>query len=108
MTECIFCKIRDGSIPAKMLYADEELMAFYDINPSAPIHVLLVPKTHIANTLEINEQDQLLMGHMIVTANKIAKDLGLHDGYKLQINTGKGGGQEVFHLHLHLLGSKRL
>lgn len=106
MTECIFCKIRDGSIPAKILYADDELMAFYDITPSAPIHVLIVPKKHIANTLEIDEQDQSLMGHMIVIANKIAKDLGLHDGYKLQINTGKAGGQEVFHLHLHLLGKK--
>jgi histidine triad (HIT) family protein len=106
MTECIFCKIRDGSIPAKMLYTDDEIMAFYDINPSAPIHVLIVPNKHIANTFEIDEQDQSLMGHMIVTANKIAKELGLHDGYKLQINTGKDGGQEVFHLHLHLLGKK--
>ena len=108
MTECVFCKIKDGSIQTKMLYADDELMAFYDINPCAPIHVLIVPKKHIANTLAIDEQDQSLMGHMIVTANKIAMELGLHEGYKLQINTGKAGGQEVFHLHLHLLGTKRL
>ncbi len=104
MINCIFCKIVNNEITSKKIYEDEYIIAFYDINPSAPIHVLIVPKQHINNTLELTDNDKDLVGHMLIKANEIALKLGLNDGYKLQINTGKAGEQEVYHLHLHLLG----
>jgi histidine triad (HIT) family protein len=104
MIDCIFCKIAINEIPSKKIYEDEKILAFYDINPSAPVHVLIIPKQHITNTFELTDKDKDLAGHMLVKANEIALKLGLKQGYKLQINTGKSGGQEVYHLHLHLLG----
>lgn len=104
MIDCIFCKIINNDLPASKVYEDEIILAFYDIKPSAPIHILIIPKKHITNTFELTDQDKDLVGHMLVKANEIAIKLGLTHGYKLQINTGKAGGQEVYHLHLHLLG----
>jgi histidine triad (HIT) family protein len=104
MIDCIFCKIINNDLPASKVYEDEIILAFYDIKPSAPIHILIIPKKHITNTFELTDQDKELVGHMLVKANEIAIKLGLTHGYKLQINTGKAGGQEVYHLHLHLLG----
>ncbi len=105
MLECIFCKIVNKSIPAKIIYESEEVLAFYDITPKAPVHFLVIPKQHIESMLELTDQHQMLIGKLMVKANSIAKSLGL-EGYKTHINTGITGGQEVFHLHIHILGSK--
>jgi histidine triad (HIT) family protein len=105
MENCIFCKIIKNEITAKKVYEDNSVLAFYDINPSAPVHILIIPKQHIVNTFALTENDKNLMGHIIVSANEIALRLGLNQGYKLHINTGKAGGQEVYHLHVHLLGN---
>ena len=104
MINCLFCKIINKDIPATIVYEDEEILAFHDIHPVAPVHILLIPKRHIINTLELQENDKILMGHMMFIANKIALQMNLSAGYKMQINTGKSGGQEVFHLHLHVFG----
>ena len=105
MSECLFCKINTKSIPAKVIYDDDDMLAFYDITPKAQVHFLLIPKEHINSMLELTAEHQLLMGKMLVKANQLAQSLGL-EGYKVQINTGAKGGQEVFHLHMHILGNK--
>lgn len=105
MANCLFCKIIDKSIPAKIIYEDDDLLAFYDIAPKADIHFLLIPKLHIESMLDLNQSHHILMGKMLLKANELALKLGL-EGYKVQINTGVKGGQEVFHLHLHVLGNK--
>lgn len=107
MTDCIFCKIANGEAPATIRYEDEELIAFDDINPKAPTHVLIVPRDHIESTLELSPQEDELMGKMIRVAVKIAQKEGVAEsGFKLIINTGKDSGQLVDHLHLHLIGGK--
>jgi histidine triad (HIT) family protein len=103
--KCLFCKIINKELPAKLIYEDEDLIAFYDIYPKADVHFLVVPKKHIESMLKIEEHHQTLMGKIMLKANQIAKNLGL-EGYKVQINTGLKGGQEVFHLHVHILGNK--
>lgn len=105
MSECIFCKINAKTIPAKVVYDDDDMLAFYDITPKAQVHFLLIPKEHINSMLDLTEKHQTLMGKMMIKANHLAKSLGL-EGYKVQINTGIKGGQEVFHLHMHVLGNK--
>ena len=105
MTDCIFCKIMKGEIPSKKAFEDEKILAFYDISPKAPVHVLVVPKTHIRSLIETADDQKELMGNLMIRIKKIAKKLGLDkNGYKVVINNGKGSGQIVFHLHLHLLG----
>lgn len=104
MTECIFCKIINKQIPAKIIYEDEQMLAFYDIYPKADIHFLITPKEHIESMLTLEEKHKLLIGSMMVKANQLAVELGL-DGYKVQVNVGVNGGQEVFHLHAHVLGN---
>jgi histidine triad (HIT) family protein len=101
--DCIFCKIVKGSIPAKKIYEDEDVIAFNDINPSARIHFLIVPKLHIESLASCEEQHIALLGKMLLLAPKLAKEQGL-SGFKTLINTGKDGGQEVFHIHVHVLG----
>ncbi len=101
--DCIFCKIVNGSIPSKKIYEDEEVIAFNDINPSAKVHFLIVPKTHIDSLTSCDIQHQDLLGKMLLLAPKLAGDQGLA-GFKTLINTGVDGGQEVFHIHLHVLG----
>jgi len=105
MTDCIFCKIIKGEIPKKFVYKDNDLVAFYDINPKAPVHVLIVPRKHIESLREIKEEDKDLMGKLMLVVKQIAEKLGIaKEGYKVVINNGRVSGQLVFHLHLHLLG----
>lgn len=109
MEDCVFCKIIKGEIPAKKVYEDEEILAFNDIQPAAPIHVLIIPKKHIANLMEIEAEDTALMGNIIQTAKKIAKQLGIEeDGFRLIVNCGKDAGQEVMHIHFHLLAGRKM
>ena len=101
--DCIFCKIVNGSIPSKKIYEDEDVFAFNDINPSAKVHFLIVPKAHIDSLASCEAQHQSLLGKMLLLAPKLAKEQSLA-GFKTLINTGRDGGQEVFHIHLHVLG----
>lgn len=105
MTDCIFCQIIAKTLPAEIIYEDEEMIAFNDLYPKAQIHFMLIPKLHIESMLELNQQHINIMGKIMVNANAIAKAQGL-TGYKVHINTGLSGGQEVFHLHVHILGNK--
>jgi len=105
--ECLFCKIASGQIPSKRVFEDERYFAFRDINPQAPTHVLVVPKTHIATTNDIAEADTALIGGLFRVAAKIARDEGCADeGYRTVFNCNRGAGQTVFHVHLHLLGGR--
>ncbi|MDF1758163.1 MAG: histidine triad nucleotide-binding protein [Legionellaceae bacterium] len=106
---CLFCKIVDGEIPAKIVYNDDEIMAFSDIAPQAPIHLLIIPKTHIATINDASDEHTLLLGKLVKTAKILAKEHGLSEsGYRLVFNVNSGGGQEVYHIHLHLLGGRQL
>lgn len=105
MTDCIFCKIINKQIPAKTIYEDDDLLAFYDVNPKAEIHFMIIPKEHIESMLHLKTHHQDLMGKIVLKANELATKLGL-EGYKVQVNTGVKGGQEVFHMHVHVLGNK--
>lgn len=102
MPDCLFCKIVSKDIPSEMIYEGSLAVAFKDINPKAKHHYLIVPRKHIDSVITMEEDDQGIMGHLIWDAHKIGKDLGL-EGYKLQLNCGKKGGQEIDHVHLHLL-----
>ncbi|MBF0804125.1 MULTISPECIES: histidine triad nucleotide-binding protein [Neisseria] len=104
MTDCIFCKIATKEIPATVVYEDGEMLCFKDINPAAPVHLLLVPKEHFDSLAHAQPEHEPLLGKMMMKVPKIAEAAGLAGGFKTQINTGKGGGQEVFHLHIHILG----
>jgi histidine triad (HIT) family protein len=109
MSECIFCKIIAGEIPSTQVYRDEQVIAFRDINPVSPTHVLIIPNKHIASVNELKSDDEQLMGHLFTVAKEIAVQEGVAEsGYRLIINTGPDGGQEVFHIHLHLLGGQRM
>ncbi|MFA6285427.1 MAG: histidine triad nucleotide-binding protein [Parcubacteria group bacterium] len=107
--DCIFCKIAEKEIPADIVYEDGDVIAFRDAHPIAPVHVLIIPKKHIASITDISAEDTMLMGKLIATAKKIAEDLKISEkGYKLLIRVGEHGGQEVKHIHLHLIGGARL
>jgi histidine triad (HIT) family protein len=107
--DCIFCQIASGQIPADIIYQDQEIIAFRDIKPQAPVHLLLIPKRHIPSLNQLKEADLLLIGRMVAVATKLAKDEGVAEkGYRLAINCGTEGGQVVPHLHMHLLGGRRL
>ena len=108
MENCLFCKIINGEIPSEKVYEDEEILAFKDIHPKAPVHILVIPKKHISSAMEIEEQDEALIGKMFIVIKKLAKEFGLENGYRIVNNCGSDGGQEVMHLHLHLLGGKKL
>ena len=101
---CLFCKIASGEIPSKKIYEDEDVFVFHDIHPVAPVHFMLIPKLHLSSLLEANETHSALLGKMLVLAPTLAKEQGLHQGFRTVINSGKGGGQEVFHLHIHVIG----
>ena len=102
MEDCIFCKIIAGEIPSEFIYEDDQAVVFKDISPKAPTHLLILPKKHIPSIAEADESDSGLLGHLLIVAKKVAVQLGLK-GYNLQINVGKDGGQEVFHVHIHLM-----
>jgi histidine triad (HIT) family protein len=105
---CLFCKIAEGQIPAKIVYQDEDVVAFEDINPQAPHHILLMPRRHIASMSELTEEDSHMLGVLFVVAAKLAQKLGIDKtGYRFVTNVGPDAGQAVFHLHFHLLGGRK-
>ena len=106
MDNCIFCKITQSEIPAEKIYEDDDVIAFNDINPAAPVHFLIIPKIHVASSLDCEETHQSILGRMLLLAPKIAQEQGCADGFRTIINTGRVGGQEVFHLHIHIIGGK--
>ena len=107
--DCIFCQIVDGKIPGDIVYQDEEVIAFRDINPVAPTHLLIIPKKHISSLAHLADAEAPLIGHMVKVANQLARKEGVAEsGYRLVINSGEQGGQLVPHLHMHLLGGRRL
>jgi histidine triad (HIT) family protein len=107
--DCIFCQIVAGKIPSQTLHQDESVIAFHDINPQAPVHILIVPKRHISSIAQLTQAESTLIAHMVDVANQLAKEQGiLETGYRLVINAGPEAGQVVPHLHLHLLGGRRL
>ena len=111
MTEqdCLFCRILDGEIPADIIHESESTVAFRDLNPQAPTHVLIIPRRHIATINDIEPDDEELIGSLYSAAKQVAQDEGLtEDGYRVVMNCGEGAGQSVFHLHLHLLGGRPL
>jgi histidine triad (HIT) family protein len=105
--DCIFCKIAAGQIPARKAYEDDEIVAFHDIHPWAPVHILLVPKQHIASMAEVGDEHAALLGRMMALSPRLMKELGVTNGFRHVINTGRDGSQEVMHLHMHLMGGPR-
>lgn len=105
MSDCLFCKIAAGEIPSKRVYEDEVCVAFYDIDPQAPTHFLVIPRQHIASVAEVGEDNAALVGHMLAVIAKVAKDLGL-DSYRVVSNCGEQAGQSVHHLHFHVLSGR--
>ncbi len=109
MTEasCIFCRIVRGEIPAQMVHQDQDLVVFRDIHPAAPVHLLMVPRLHVESLIEAGPEHSALLGKMLLLAPRLARENGAEDGFRLVVNNGPGGGQEVYHLHLHLMGGPR-
>ncbi len=105
---CIFCEIAKGNIPSNKVYEDDKVLAFYDLDPQAPVHVLIIPKEHITSADDINEQNSSIVAHVFEAAAKITKQLGLTNGYRIVNNCGEDGGQSVKHLHFHLLGGRSM
>ena len=107
--DCIFCQIVSGKLPTDIVYQDEEVIAFRDIEPQAPVHLIIIPRRHIPSLVQLSQADLSLVGHMVDIANQLAKREGVAEsGYRLVMNCGKEGGQLVPHLHMHLLGGRRL
>jgi histidine triad (HIT) family protein len=105
----IFSKIVAGEIPAEIVYKDDRVTAFKDINPSAPVHILIIPNKEIATVDDVTPEDEAVLGHLFIAARQVARDLGISEsGYRLIVNCKSDGGQEVFHLHMHLLGGRKL
>lgn len=104
MSDCIFCKIVAGEVPADKVYEDADLLAFHDIRPFARVHLLIIPKQHIASLADCTDAHEGLLGKMLLLAPRLAREHGLESGFKTLINTGRGGGQEVFHIHVHVFG----
>lgn len=108
MEDCLFCKIVDGEIESEILYEDEEIIAFPDINPVAPIHILIIPKEHIESADDLEKRHSEMVGEIFLAAKKIAKDMNLDEGYRIVNNCGEDGGQTVKHIHFHLIGGRQL
>ena len=104
---CLFCKIVAGTIPARKVFEDDELIAFHDIKPWAPVHVLVIPKTHIATLSDVGPEHEALLGRMLGLAPRLMRELGVLNGFRTVLNTGPDGGQEVYHLHMHVMGGPR-
>ncbi len=104
MGDCIFCRIIRGEIPCKKIYEDEDIFAFHDINPIAPVHFMIVPKVHVASLMEVDASHHKALGQILLKASELAKGQGLNEGFRTIINTGRIGHQEVYHLHVHILG----
>jgi histidine triad (HIT) family protein len=108
MSDCIFCKIAGGDIPANIVYEDEQILCFHDLEPQAPVHVLIIPRKHVESLGDAAFADAAMLGHLLVNVKKSAADLHLENGYRLVCNCGEDGMQTVKHLHFHLLGKRRL
>ena len=104
MDDCLFCKIARGEIPSRQVYEDDEILAFHDINPARPVHILVIPKRHITSLATTSDADIPVLGRMLAVANKLASENGSPDGFRVIINSGRVGGQEVAHLHAHIVG----
>ena len=104
MNDCIFCKIVAGQIPSKKVYEDDQILAFHDIAPQAPVHFMIIPKKHIASLAEAGPEDAAVLGHILATAGRLAREQGSTDGFRTIINTGRIGRQDVYHLHVHIVG----
>jgi histidine triad (HIT) family protein len=108
MSDCIFCKIGRKEIPSRIAYEDRQVVAFEDVNPQAPTHTLIIPKEHFATLNDISQEEEALLGHLMLVATRLAKEKGLEvEGYRLVANCMEGAGQSVFHIHLHLLGGRK-
>lgn len=105
--DCIFCKIVAGQIPSRKVYEDDDVLAFHDIHPWAPVHVLIIPKQHIATSYELQPEHQALMGKIGLLGPRLMRELGVDNGFRTLINTGADGLQEVYHLHVHVIGGPR-
>ena len=106
--DCIFCKIISGEIPSNRVYEDDKVVAFYDLEPQTPVHVLIVPKVHIESVLGVDETNSAVIAHVFEVAAKLAVELGVTDGFRVVTNTGENAGQTVKHIHFHLLGGRKL
>lgn len=108
MSDCIFCKIAEKDIPSNVVYEDEQIVCFHDLEPQAPVHVLIIPKKHMSSLDDVSEEDAEILGHLMVKVKDIAKELGLENGYRLVNNCGADGFQTVKHVHFHLLGKRKM
>jgi histidine triad (HIT) family protein len=106
-TDCIFCRITRGEIPSRKVYEDDDLIAFHDIHPAAPVHLLMVPKVHVDSLITAGPEHEALLGKMLLLAPRLAREQGATDGFRIVINNGPDGGQEVYHLHVHVMGGPR-
>jgi len=104
MTDCIFCKIVDGRIPSKKVYEDADMLAFHDINPVAPVHFMIIPKKHVDSLATVGEEDAPVLGRMMAMAGRLAREQGSTEGFRTIVNTGRIGRQDVYHLHIHIIG----
>jgi histidine triad (HIT) family protein len=104
---CLFCRIASGEVPSRKAYEDDEVIAFHDINPAAPVHLLLVPKVHVDSLITTGPEHEALLGKLMALAPRLAKEQGCVNGFRVVINNGPDGGQEVYHLHIHILGGPR-
>jgi histidine triad (HIT) family protein len=108
MSDCLFCKIAEGEIPSNKVYEDDELFAFHDISPQAPVHILVIPRKHIVSLEEAEDGDAALMGKILMLIRKLAREQGVSPGYRVVNNCGASAGQSVFHIHFHLIGGRAL
>jgi histidine triad (HIT) family protein len=104
MSDCLFCRIVRGEIPCRKVYEDDEVLAFHDIHPVAPVHFMMIPKLHLDSLMQAEDAHAALLGRMLILAPRLAREQGLENGFRTVINTGKGGAQEVFHFHVHVIG----
>jgi len=106
-SHCLFCRIANGEIPARLVYSDDDVVAFHDLHPQAPVHVLVIPRRHVAHLLAASADDQAILGTLLLRAATVARQLGLEaEGFRVVLNTLEGAGQSVFHLHAHVLGGR--
>ena len=106
MDTCVFCRIVRGEIPSRKVYEDDDILAFHDINPVASVHFMIIPKQHVASLMQVTEAHRDVLGKILLMAPRLAKEQGLNDGFRTSINTGRISRQEVFHLHVHIIGDK--
>jgi histidine triad (HIT) family protein len=104
MTDCIFCRIVEGSIPSRKVYEDDDMLAFHDINPVAPVHFMIIPKRHVDSLAQVDASHAAVLGRMMAIAGRLAQEQGATDGFRTIINTGRVGRQDVYHLHIHIIG----